>query len=171
MKRLRVLAMMGMGLLIGASARAASYTVPTTDPRLSPYANFALLDLQVFRDNGRFHLSYSLPLELTGDQVTLTFTEEKATDGALVLRGEMGKAICSETRCEVDYKHLPINRQAVTARLWEMSQTQEEFDARLQLSMDFEGNPIGIVNLDAPLNAALAKGPFNPRVNDRTRAR
>lgn len=157
MKGLRVLVTMGLGFLIGAPAWAASYTVPTLDPQLSPYAHFEISDLRVEKGNGALRVTYSLPLELTGDPVTIELTGEESLHGGRVrLRGELGKANCVGASCEVDYRHLPINRAAVTARLWDISETQEEFDARLQLAMEFEGNPIGIVNLDAPLFTAPA---------------
>ncbi|MBX3039619.1 MAG: hypothetical protein KF789_02785 [Bdellovibrionaceae bacterium] len=158
MKCLRAFAATSLGLLLSMSAWAASYTVPTDNPRLSPYANFEMSDVQVERWNGSLRISYILPIELTGEAVTIVLDGKDSAGELLSLKGEFGKATCVGSSCEVDYKHLPINREAVVARLREVSSSQEEFQARLQLSMDFEGNPIGIVNLDAPL--------FSPVVRD-----
>lgn len=159
MKSLQIFVMMGFGLLLGAPAWAGSYTVPTQNPQLMPYAQFEIPDLQIVRENGSLRVSYTLPVELTGNEVTIVLSSKDFERGSADLRGEFGKATCFGSSCEVDYKHLPIDREVVKARLWEISATQEEFDARLQVAMEFEGNPIGIVNLDAPL--------FSPGARDR----
>lgn len=134
-------------LLASGQILAASYRVPV--PPNSPesaYSQFPLEDLRIIREGRQLTVSYTLPPELMGASHAIELTGEIRSDRTR-LRGPFGKADCNleVKNCEIEYKHLSIDRTQVIEYLKSKNYGPEEFNARLSLADRFNGDPIGII--------------------------
>ena len=141
-------------------ADGADYRVPVS-PLLAPYAQFQLQGFELSHQGSRLSLKYNLPLELMGKSVEIKMsgvigTTSGATSGAIgkrahyFLNGPHAHATCvsssSGQSCQVKYKNLPMDSQAVDTFLQATAQSSEEYQARTQVAQIFGADPIGVVS-------------------------
>lgn len=149
-----------LGIVSGPSAAQAtaaapapmkgSYTVPTTDTALEPYATFETADPEngygAAGKEGVF--TFVLPEELTG-VAKLKFLLEEQADGSWAGEGVKGTCVQSKLDwfCSVEFSNLTFDTVRRETLMQNKYGTGEEFFRRMEVARSFEGQPIGVIRV------------------------
>lgn len=130
------------------------YAVPVV-AGLEPYSVFPLEDYSVRIRRGQHGtVEYNLPMELTGEPLEIELRGSMTpVDGVIHLSGPLGEMKCAADQCEVTYKNLEINPVRVEQFLRGISQSDQEFAARLRVAGDFRLDPRGFIRPKKKTNA------------------
>ena len=128
----------------------ARYEVPTEDEDLKPFASYEIKDIRTRERRGGVEIRYELPIELTGvvNEVRLQSTN-KTTNGTFTnFKGPNGEANCDAKSCNVRYKNVNVDLDAVKSTLLGQGITGLDLERHLKLSAQFSGDPAGIIHFD-----------------------
>lgn len=169
MKSLLLLVMIGSSFFSGLGlALAQTQTEPLTTPNytyevpvseeLAPFATFAVPEYKRRLRPGKIEIEYTLPLELTGEPLSLSFEGRmpQRMGDELNLRGPHGVMSCLREICVVEYRGLDLDFSKVRQHLEGLNLSAEELRGRLLVAEDFIRDPIGILKpVKAPVRPKL----------------
>lgn len=121
-----------------------TYSVPV-DEDLKPFAMFPMQFKSRLRD-GRLEVEYTLPLELTGHEISV---QAKSVDDKLSsLSGPQCLMNCRDGDCAVNYQHLGIDPNVVKSYLASHGFSDPEIQSRMKVLGRFMGgDPAGIIHM------------------------
>lgn len=122
-----------------------TYTVPTNDQSLLPYAIFPLVDLKTQMNGQRAQVRYTLPRELTGRPIEVQMEGGETSPGVWRLKGPKSVATCAAEKCQVRYHNLNLNPSEVEGFLRNQNMQPTELQGRITLARFFHDDPFGIV--------------------------
>jgi hypothetical protein len=140
-----------------AAGQMATYTVPTAadEADLKPYAQFTLDNFSAVKKDGAIsQLKYILPEELAGYQRLIEMNAVGTADknGNVHLESTTGdKAVCVANKCDVKYGNLNIDRDEVLEKIFDKSNSFQDFDSRVKIADKFVADPVGVIEFqDTP---------------------
>jgi hypothetical protein len=122
-----------------------TYEVPAPE-EFKPYASFAVRFKSEEYDSGQRALTFPLPKELTGQQLSLAMAES-GTPGRWT--GDNVEADCQKIgryfECRMSFSNLAINTEAVVEVLKQKYPLEADLARALELAERFKAEPAGIL--------------------------
>ena len=127
-----------------ANETTATYEVPVPD-NLKDVAKFELTGVYhtVSANNGAAEIRYDLPLELTGVVNSIVLKSTSPTH----MSGPNADAECVNSVCQIRFKNLVFDRDAVSDLFKQQGLPKLEAQRRLAVFDSFSGDPAGIIHL------------------------
>lgn len=133
-------------LIPSLSQAAYRYEFPTAYGELKSYSVFYLRSLQWYRGSIETFLSFEIPSEIAGRVFPVSFRgKSEMVNGFYRLEGNFGTALCDDQICQIRYRDLPVDEMQVVSYLNGISQSPEEFLARVRLNIEFTSNPFALL--------------------------
>ena len=128
----------------------ATYQVPLASEKFAHLATFEITNYQIItNDNGEKYMTYTLPNDLIGEDMTITLPLVSEVDGKKLFENEQGTADCTgqwiALDCGVIFKNLEINQNKVITHLVSKYGYNQETKNRYMVSRMFSNDPIGFV--------------------------
>ena len=131
----------------------ATYTVPTADPSLKPFATYSV---PTEDENGSTYevrndlIRFKLPRALTGlDQSFTLFSDASGQWTGFGIKASC-KPEKSEMKCSVQFDRMDIDLNAAEIELKRIGKSTVEIQKHLKISEIFWKEPIGVVTLQIP---------------------
>ena len=120
-----------------------TYSVPTTDLNLLPYAQFDVPQVRFKVEGERVEIRYPFPKALSGRDLRVELVGHVEADGRWTFRGYPGTLTChlvDDFRvCVAHYISMIIDKNARDLHIQGLSKSPEELSARLQVAALFGG--------------------------------
>lgn len=131
----------------------ATYQVPMPSEKLAHLATFEITNYQIItNDTGVRYMAYTLPEDLTGEQMTINMPLTLDVDGNKHFESEQGTADCTgkwiALDCSVKFQNLEIQQSKVIMHLVSKYGYTKNAKNRFMVSRAFSNDPIGIVKVN-----------------------
>lgn len=128
----------------------ATYQVPVPSEKLAHLATFEITNYQIITNNkGVRYMSYTLPEDLTGEQMAIIMPLVSEADSKKLFESEQGTADCTgkwiALECSVRFQNLEIKQSNVIPHLFLKYGYNQETKNRITVSRIFSNDPIGLV--------------------------
>lgn len=138
-----------LALSFSSHSFAATYEVPVTES-LKEFAKFDLVNFKKRIDGDKMTIKYNLPSLLTGSvqKIRLEGNIVNPTEEFIMI-GDNAVAICtgpySTATCKVEYNNLTIDAEKAIQAIRQVSKSEAEVGARIEVMKSFSTDPVGII--------------------------
>lgn len=132
-----------IGPLSASEGVKAYYQVPVSED-LKEAALFPLYDIKI-QNVPVAEIRYSLPRELTGENISIRITQVGQENGLVLYSGEFAEAKCDIKECHLRYLNLTINEDARTQFIEKVAKSPAHAQKLKTIADIFSNDPIGIV--------------------------
>ncbi|WP_409479849.1 hypothetical protein [Pseudobdellovibrio sp. HCB154] len=128
----------------------ATFQVPVPSEKFAHLANFEITNYQIITNSkGVITMAYTLPEDLSGEQITIVLPLISDNNGNRLFKGEKGSADCTgewaSLECGVRFENLNIQQGKVITHLFAKYGYNQETKNRMLVSQMFAKNPTGLL--------------------------
>lgn len=126
-----------------------TFQVPVPLDKIAHLATFQISDFQISSTSNDIVLTYTLPQDLSGDQIIITQSLVSDVDGQKHFENDLGTTDCTgpldKLECSVNFKSLPLNQSKTISYLFAKYGYNQETKNRVMVSQIFAKELFGYI--------------------------